>query len=62
MSMPRRGTGRVYGFERHGLDKTQVDIAWTAGLVCRFGCDLGTGGGGNARLPRSTTFAEVPCR
>ncbi len=31
------GTGWVYKWDRFGFDKTQVDIAWTAGVAYRFG-------------------------
>jgi hypothetical protein len=31
------GTGWMYDFEDHGFDKTQVDVAWTGGIVYRLG-------------------------
>jgi opacity protein-like surface antigen len=37
VSLFAEGTGWVYGFDRFGYDKTQVDIAWTAGVAYRFG-------------------------
>jgi Outer membrane protein beta-barrel domain len=37
VSLFAEGTGWVYGFDRYDFDKTQVDIAWTAGIAYRFG-------------------------
>jgi hypothetical protein len=31
------GTGWMYDLEDYGFDKTQVDVAWTGGIVYRLG-------------------------
>ncbi len=37
LSLYAEGTGWLYKRDRYGFDKTQFDIAWTAGLSYRFG-------------------------
>jgi opacity protein-like surface antigen len=37
LSVYAEGTGWLYKWDRNGFDKTQFDVAWTAGLSYRFG-------------------------